>query len=105
MMKLHIYYVYLLTNKNKTVLYVGVTNNLARRLQEHISGLNKGFTYKYNCHYLVYFEKYNYILDAINREKEIKGWRREKKDMLINSFNPEWKFLNPKTGKADDEII
>ena len=53
----------------------------------------------------MYFEKYNYILDAINREKEIKGWRREKKDMLINSFNPEWKFLNPKTGKADDEII
>lgn len=93
-MKLHIYYVYILTNKNKTVLYVGVTNNLVVRLQQHFTGVNKGFTSKYNCHYLVHFEKYDHISDAIAREKEIKGWRREKKEQLITSFNPEWKFLN-----------
>ena len=104
-MKLHIYYVYFLTNKSKTVLYVGVTNNLVVRLQQHINGLNKGFTSKYNCHYLVYYEKYDYIRDAIVREKEIKSWRREKKEKLITSYNPEWKFLNPQTGKVDESII
>ncbi|MFI5222113.1 MAG: GIY-YIG nuclease family protein, partial [Bacteroidia bacterium] len=77
-----------------TVLYVGVTNNLVWRLHQHVNGLTKGFTSKYNCHYLVCYEKYDQITDAIAREKEIKGWRREKKEQLINSFNPEWRFLN-----------
>ncbi len=93
-MRLHNYFVYLLTNKNKTVLYVGVTNDLVVRLHQHITGLTKGFTYKYNCHYLVCYERYDHINDAIAREKEIKGWRREKKEKLITSFNPEWRFLN-----------
>ncbi len=93
-MRLHNYIVYLLTNKNKTVLYVGVTNDLVVRLHQHITGLTKGFTYKYNCYNLVWYERYDHINDAIAREKEIKGWRREKKDQLITSFNPEWRFLN-----------
>lgn len=90
----HIYFVYILTNWNKKILYVGVTNDLVRRLQEHVSSTIPGFTQKYNCKYLVYYEQFEYINNAINREKEIKGWRREKKEMLINRFNPKWNFLN-----------
>ncbi len=90
-----VYFVYILTNKNKTTLYVGVTNNLQRRLQEHQLGLNKGFSTKYNCHHLVYYEKHHEICNAIGREKEIKNWRREKKNALVNSFNPEWRSLQP----------
>ncbi|WP_028667333.1 GIY-YIG nuclease family protein [Runella zeae] len=92
-MKDHSYYVYILTNYSKTVLYVGVTNNLVRRLDEHKQGLS-GFTAKYNCFYLLYWEHHKYVYNAIEREKEIKGWRRSKKETLINEFNPEWKFLN-----------
>jgi len=84
----------MLTNKYKNVLYTGVTNDLDSRLQQHIDGENKGFTKKYNCHYLVYYEEHGDINDAIVREKEIKKWRRSKKDELINRFNPDWKFLN-----------
>ena len=94
MTKHHNYFVYILTNKNKTVLYVGVTNDLKGRLYQHITEEVKGFTYKYNCHYLVYYERFDYINDAIAREKEIKGWTRKKKEKLIESFNPEWKFYN-----------
>lgn len=92
-MREHNYYVYILANFQKTVLYVGVTNDLVRRLSEHQQGLST-FTSKYNCFYLVYWEYHQYINNAIEREKEIKGWRRSKKEGLINSFNPEWKFLN-----------
>lgn len=90
------YYVYILTNKNKTVLYTGVTNDLERRLSEHINHQNhiNAFTYRYNCFYLIYFEKHNDINRAIEREKEIKGWKRYKKENLINIYNPNWKFLN-----------
>ena len=87
------YFVYILTNKNKTVLYVGVTNDLERRLHEHVTGLNDGFTSRYGCHFLIYFEQYNFIDDAIKREKVIKGWRREKKNALIESVNPNWQFI------------
>ena len=90
------YFTYILTNKHKTVLYTGVTNNLKRRLQEHVQGINKSFTYRYNIHFLLWYQEFNWIQDAIEREKEIKGWRREKKDKLITDFNPEWKFLNDK---------
>ena len=90
----HDYHIYILTNWKRNVLYVGVTNNLSRRLQEHISGTIPGFTKKYNCKELVYYEQFEYINNAIQREKELKGWRREKKDKLVNSFNPEWKSLN-----------
>ena len=90
------YYVYIMTNKQKNMLYVGVTNSLGRRIYEHEKGLIKGFTKKYNCHYLIYFEQFTNINLAIKREKEIKGWRRKKKDALIATTNPQLKFLNDK---------
>ena len=88
------YYVYILTNWKKNVLYVGVTNDISRRLNEHILGTIPGFTQKYNCKDLIYYEQFDYINNAIGREKEIKGWRRDKKNQLINNYNPEWKSLN-----------
>jgi len=84
------YYVYLLTNWNNKVLYVGVTNDLNRRLYEHKNKIIQGFTQKYNLNKLVYFEETNDINAAITREKEIKKWRREKKDNLVNQLNPDW---------------
>ena len=95
-MKEHNYYIYITTNPRKTTLYVGVTNNLVRRLQEHYdnSGKPQTFAGRYYCYNLVYWEHFQWIQDAIEREKEIKGWRREKKEALINSMNPKWKFLN-----------
>lgn len=87
--------VYILTNKNKTTLYVGVTADLYVRIQEHKNGINKNsFTYRYNLHYLVYYEFCSTIEEAIAREKEIKKWRREKKENLINSINPLWNDLS-----------
>jgi len=88
------YYVYLLTNWNDKVMYVGVTNNLEKRIYEHKNKLVKGFTEKYNVHKLVYYEESNDIMAAIEREKEIKKWRREKKDYLVNQANSEWKDLS-----------
>lgn len=93
----HNYYVYILTNKTKTVLYTGVTNNLKLRLRQHSenSEWNKTtFASKYNVHYLLYFEKFTWIREAIAREKEIKKWRREKKLDLIKTINPKLCFLN-----------
>jgi putative endonuclease len=90
------FYVYITTNPIKTVLYIGVTNNLSRRLSEHTE--NKGdkisFAGKYYCHNLLYYEHFTHIDYAIAREKELKKWRREKKNARITSSNPEWKFLN-----------
>ena len=83
------YYVYIITNKSKT-LYTGVTNNLERRVYEHRNKLIPGFTTKYNINKLVYFEIFNDINSAIAREKQIKGWIRKKKVELIESVNPEW---------------
>ncbi len=88
------YYVYLITNWNNKVLYVGVTNNLLRRIYEHKNKLLNGFTEKYNVNKLVYFEQTNDVLAAITREKEIKKWRREKKNRLVSTTNPEWKYLS-----------
>jgi putative endonuclease len=88
------HYVYVMTNRNRNVLYIGVTNNLKRRIIEHENGLDKGFSKKYNCNYLVYYEEYCSINSAIKREKELKGWRRAKKDDLIISKNPQLNFLN-----------
>jgi len=93
-MRDHNYFIYIVTNKNKTVLYIGVTNDLQRRIYEHEQGLIPGFTKKYNCHYLIYYEHFQDINDAIEREKVLKKWRREKKEILINKFNLDWKFLN-----------
>ncbi|SDG50626.1 GIY-YIG nuclease family protein [Psychroflexus sediminis] len=94
----HNYYVYILTNKNKTVLYTGVTNNLQQRLYFHKNptALSKAFTTKYKCFYLIYFEHFQDVSQAIEREKQIKGYRRSKKEALIDDFNPEWEFLNDK---------
>ena len=87
------YYVYILTNFTHAVLYVGVTNNLVRRVYEHRNHLAKGFTDKYNVTKLVYFEATDDIEGAISREKQIKGGSRQKKIDLINSMNPDWKDL------------
>ena len=84
------YYVYLLTNKSNRVLYTGVTNNLERRVYEHQNKLIEGFTKRYNLNKLVYFECTNDINSAIAREKQIKGWIREKKNDLVESKNPQW---------------
>ena len=90
------FYVYIITNPNKSVLYIGVTNDLTRRLYEHKE--NKGdkstFAGNYYCYNLIYYEHFTHIDHAIEREKEIKKWRREKKESLISTLNPEWRFLN-----------
>lgn len=89
------FYVYILTNKNKTVLYTGVTNDIRRRLKEHREKTNpKSFTARYNLEFLVYYEYFGWIQQAIGREKEIKDLRRELKLDLIKSFNPAFEFLN-----------
>ena len=87
------YYVYIITNKSKT-LYVGVTNDLSRRIFEHKNKLLDGFTKKYNISKLVYYENFNDPNEAIRREKQIKGWLRIKKIKLIESMNPDWKDLH-----------
>ena len=90
------FYFYIVTNQNKTVLYCGITNNLYARLEEHenSSGNRKTFVGRYNCHYLIYYEGFDSVNDAIRREKEVKKWNRMKKESLINSLNTEWRFLN-----------
>jgi len=98
-MKIHLYYVYILTNSSNNVLYVGVTNDLERRCYEHKQKLIKGFTQKYNVDKLVYFEVFDSIELAIFREKQIKGYSRSKKDKLINEFNLEWKELSVKINR------
>lgn len=87
-------YVCLLTNWNDRVMYIGVTNNLERRLYEHKNQLVKGFTQKYKVHKLVYYEETSDVTAALTREKEIKKWRREKKNNLVIAANPEWKDLS-----------
>jgi len=89
----HEYCVYIMTNKNHTTLYTGVTNNLVRRVTEHKSHLIKGFTDRYNLEVLVYYEVTEDINAAIFREKQIKGGSRNKKILLIESMNPEWDDL------------
>lgn len=87
------YYVYILTNHTGT-LYVGVTNDLERRLEEHRQGLGSRFAAAYNLRRLVYYEVYGDIRDAIAREKQIKGWRRRKKVELVEAQNPGWQDLS-----------
>ena len=92
----HNYFVYILTNWNNKVMYVGVTNNLERRLYEHKNMLVKGFTQRYRVHKLVYFEHTTDVYAAIQREKQIKGWRRDRKNELVESMNPQWEDLASK---------
>jgi putative endonuclease len=87
------YYVYILTNASRQVMYVGVTSNLENRVAEHRSGKGGGFTRRYRVGTLVYAEDYKYVEDAIAREREIKGWRRSKKDALVAAANPSWADL------------
>jgi putative endonuclease len=88
------YYVYVLTNRTNRVLYIGVTNNLERRIFEHKNKLVEGFTKKYNLNKLVYYEATNDIDGALEREKQLKNWHRDWKINLINSSNPNWKDLS-----------
>ena len=95
-MILNKYTVYITTNPSKTVLYTGITNNLKRRLLEHYNNKGNKNTYagKYYCYNLIYYEFFNDPNDAIKREKQLKKWSRNKKEELINKFNPGWNFLN-----------
>lgn len=88
------YYVYILTNKTDRVMYIGVTSDLLRRIYEHKNDCVDGFTKRYHVHKLVYYEETSDVTAAISREKELKGWRREKKNTLVKSVNPTWKDLS-----------
>ncbi|MFI3313340.1 MAG: GIY-YIG nuclease family protein [Eubacteriales bacterium] len=87
------YFVYVLTNYNRKVMYIGVTNDLKRRLYEHQHGISDSFTKRYKVNKLVYFQETTDVYSAILREKEIKGWKRERKNQLVETMNPEWKDL------------
>jgi putative endonuclease len=90
------YYVYMMTNRSRVVLYTGVTNSLVRRLWFHANARKESFTKRYKVDRLVYYESFNHPRDAISREKEIKGWRREKKNNLVRTLNPKWEDLGKK---------
>ncbi|WP_298157473.1 GIY-YIG nuclease family protein [Flavobacterium sp.] len=93
----HSYYVYIITNRYRSTFYIGMTNNLGERLKQHKENIEKGiktFASKYAIEFLVYYEKYTWVQQAILREKQLKSWRRDKKLDLIRSFNPEFEFLN-----------
>ena len=87
------YYVYILTNDNNTVMYIGITNNIRRRVYEHKTGVFEGFTKKCRVHKLVYCESCHDVKDAIAREKQLKAWSRAKKNALVESVNPDWKEI------------
>ena len=87
------FYVYILTNKANNVLYIGMTNDIQRRMTEHKSEMIDGFSKRYHTHKLVYFEEYGHSIEAISREKQLKGWTRSKKNELVLSMNPEHKDL------------
>jgi putative endonuclease len=93
-----------MTNTYNTVLYTGVTNDIVRRVAEHKAKINRGFTYKYNVDKLVYFEQFNLMTDAIAREKQIKNWKREWKDALINEANADWNDLAESIGVTEELI-
>ena len=88
------YYVYILTNQTDSVMYIGVTNDLERRLYEHKHHLIEGFTRNYRVDKLVYFEEISDVMAAIEREKQLKKWRRAKKNALVQQTNPLWRDLS-----------
>ena len=94
MKKEHQYFVYILTDNQKHTLYIGVTNHLERRMSEHKLKSTKGFSAKYNCTRLIYFEEYKYISEAIYREKQLKNWNRQWKINLIKKINPQSRDLS-----------
>ena len=89
------FFVYFLTNKSRSTLYIGVTNDLQSRLWQHRNPEQRSFTQTYHCVLLVHFETYPNALSAIAREKQLKGWRRARKNALVESVNPLWKDLSP----------
>ena len=101
----HSYYVYIITNKYRSTYYIGVTNNLSIRLKQHKENIingNKTFAARYFLEHLVYYEKFTWIQQAITREKELKGWKRDKKLELIRSFNEEFEFLEHRFLKEEN---
>ncbi len=88
------FFVYIMTNKNNSVIYVGFSGQIYERVQQHKKKYSKGFANKYNLNKLVYYEKFEYPNEAIKREKQIKKWNREWKINLINDFNPSWDDLS-----------
>ncbi len=88
------FYVYMMQSSSRRTLYIGMTNNLYRRVYQHKTHGFRGFTYDYDAVRLVYWESFDDVHDAINREKQLKKWRREKKDWLIQRVNPDWKDLS-----------
>ncbi len=88
-------FIYFLTDKRNDKLYIGVTGNLERRMREHREGVFDGYTKRYGLKKLVYVEEYGSTNDAIAREKQLKGWRREKKNALVHTLNPAWEELLP----------
>ena len=98
-MRDHNYYVYIVTNKHRTTLYIGMTNDLGRRIVEHKNGEIAGFTQRYQLNRLVWFEYFSDVTAAITREKELKGWRRSKKLALIEKENPRWFDLSADWGQ------
>jgi len=97
-------FVYFLTNKNNTVLYIGVTRNLPFRIAEHKARINKGFTKKYGVEKLVYYEVYPTIMEGVSREKQLKKWKRKWKIDLIESENSKWKDISHEVG-VDEDLI
>jgi len=98
-------FVYILTNKRRTTLYIGVTNNSEGRLWQHQNGEGSAFTRQYNLTVLIYYESYPDPLSAIAREKQLKGWKREKKEALIATLNPNWDDLAPTLFGADSPVV
>jgi putative endonuclease len=90
---MHKYFVYILSSPDNQYIYIGVTNNLERRIKEHREKLNQSYTSKMNCVKLVWFEMYRYINSAIAREKQLKNWQRKWKNELIEKYNPKWEEL------------
>ncbi len=103
-MRDYAFYVYILSNPKRTVLYIGMTNSMVRRLDEHIKNKLKGNTFasKYNCGDIIYYEVFQYVNEAIAREKQLKKWSRKKKEELISSYNRHWLTLN-ENFKLDNE--
>ena len=104
-MRDHVYYVYILASQRNGTLYVGVTNDLIRRVQEHREGLVPGFAKRYRVKVLVYFEVHQEISEAIAREKRIKRWRRDWKLQLIEAKNPQWLDLWPELTMEKDKSM
>jgi putative endonuclease len=102
-MREHNYRVYIMASKSR-VLYIGMTNNLERRVYEHQHDLIEGFSRQYRCHRLVYFESYDRVENAIAREKQLKRWNRTKKIFLIERVNPTWKDLSAEWGQPIGQI-